>query len=194
MKYLLMPVFVLAFLFITINRQPVDFQPPSLYRAIKKINNTSDFRMVEDSVFNSKHKNIIDGKVYIIIQSQTLQIVKFAWVGRVETCRAGGCDAPAPGGFSGSAEYFDYFILFDAQKTVRLVKIFNYQATHGYEVSAKGWLKQFIGYESMKPVRVGHDIDAISGATISVYQLVADIEQITRLLTDFSFKENKAGR
>jgi len=40
----------------------------------------------------------------------------------------------------------NYYIFFDSAKTVKQVEVFNYQATHGYEITAKGWLKQFAGF------------------------------------------------
>jgi len=62
------------------------------------------------------------------------------------------------------------------------VRVFNYQATHGQEVSAKGWLRQFDGYDGSTVLKVGKDIDAISGATISVYGITRDVQERTRLL------------
>lgn len=67
---------------------------------------------------------------------------------------------------------------------VELVKVFNYQATHGQEVSAKGWLKQFIGFDGRKPLTVGKNIDAISGATISAYGITLDVQDKTTLLQE----------
>ena len=39
-----------------------------------------------------------------------------------------------------------YEVITDSKKTVQEVKVFNYQATHGQEVTVKSWLKQFIGH------------------------------------------------
>jgi Na+-translocating ferredoxin:NAD+ oxidoreductase RnfG subunit len=88
-----------------------------------------------------------------------------------------------------SSEYFDYYILFDENKTVRKVGVYNYMATHGQEITAKGWLKQFTGYDGFAPLQVDKDIDAISGATISVYAITADIEHMSRLLQTTAFAE-----
>ena len=43
----------------------------------------------------------------------------------------------------------------------------------------KGWLNQFIGYDGTKTLRVGKEIDSISGATISAYGITTDIQQKT---------------
>lgn len=58
-------------------------------------------------------------------------------------------------------------------------------ATHGHEVSAKGWLKQFIGYNGNESLQVGKNVDAIIGATISVYGITRDIKEKTVLLMNF---------
>ena len=63
-----------------------------------------------------------------------------------------------------------------------MVKVYNYQATHGQEVSIKGWLRQYAGYDGSQSLTVGKDIDAISGATISVYAINQDIQEKTDLI------------
>lgn len=106
----------------------------------------------------------------------------YVYVGRVLSCRAGGC-AAATSAFQASApEYFDYFLLFNEKGEVARVKVFNYQATHGQEITVAGWLKQFIGYNGDSALVVGKHIDGISGATISVSALTADVENRTKLL------------
>lgn len=105
----------------------------------------------------------------------------YAWVGRVYGCRSGGCsDTPKKAGNADiGAEYFDYFILYDTDARVQSVRVFNYQATHGHGIMSKGWLKQFNGYSGDKKLDPGKNVDAISGATISVRAISADIEQRT---------------
>lgn len=110
----------------------------------------------------------------------------FAYIGRVNSCRSGGCShASAPGGMSNlAAEYFDYFILFDTDARVKSVRVFNYQATHGHGIMSRGWLRQFNGFRGEKKLEPGKNVDAISGATISVQSIIADIELRTKLLSD----------
>jgi len=69
----------------------------------------------------------------------------------------------------------NYCIFFDSSKAVRQVEVFNYQATPGYEITAKGWLKQFAGFSGIDSLVVNKNIDGISGATISVYAITADV-------------------
>jgi len=85
-------------------------------------------------------------------------------------------------------EFFDYLIVFDTNLSVQQVKVYNYQATHGQEVTTKGWLKQFQGYDGSRSLTVGKSIDAISGATVSVYEITNDIQEKTRLLKQIASK------
>jgi hypothetical protein len=109
----------------------------------------------------------------------------FVYVGRINSCRAGGCQVSLGAFQTGKPEFFDYYILFNPKGEVARVKIFNYQATHGQEVTVAGWLKQFIGYNGQETLKVGKHIDSISGATISVNALTADVEYRTRMLKHY---------
>lgn len=124
--------------------------------------------------------NSIQGKYFRIINNNVSQ--HFIYIGRVNSCRAGGCSISFEEDFIAESEYFDYFIVFDDSKTVQQVRVFNYQATHGQEVSAKGWLKQFEGYNTSATLEVGKNVDAIAGATISVYSITEDVQLKTLLL------------
>lgn len=72
-------------------------------------------------------------------------------------------------------EYFDFMVLFDENKTIKLVKVLVYRENYGGEVGSRRWLRQWIGISKPK-----HMVDAISGATISVHSLK---QSINRLLT-----------
>lgn len=104
-------------------------------------------------------------------------VVRYVYVGRVETARG----AQSVGTV---ADYLDYFILFDANKVVRKVKITKFQSNHGQTATSVGWLKQFVGYRSGKSLEVGREVDAISGATLTVNRLTFDIKSKTQLLSN----------
>ncbi|MDA3893250.1 MAG: FMN-binding protein [Salinivirgaceae bacterium] len=123
---------------------------------------------------------INEGKFFKVEKNDS--ILGYVYVGRIRSCRAGGCSIDKSKPFDGAYEYFDAFILFNPQKSIEKVKVYSYQATHGHEVCSRGWLKQFIGFESKKPLEVGKNIDGISGATISVYALTDEVNYISQLL------------
>ena len=166
--------------------QEVNFMPKALRKALKK-DGVDDFTLVREMPYSEIKSEIsqINGK-YFMITGDAGSEYKYIYVGRVNSCRAGGCSISNDIPLEGSSEYFDYYILFDSEKVVREVKVFNYQATHGYEITSRGWLKQFRGHKDQQ-LQVGKDIDAISGATISVYAITRDIGLKTRLLSVHSW-------
>lgn len=102
-------------------------------------------------------------------------IAGYLYTGRVETCRPGGCrrsdgEEPVTG-----AEYFDYYLIADTSRKIREVRIFDYHATYGYEITARSWLKQFRGFDGSHPLTAGKEIDGISGATVSVDAMTEEI-------------------
>lgn len=110
------------------------------------------------------------------------ETVGFVYTGRVFSCSKNGCTVGQSSMTGENAEFFDYFILFDKSKSVTSVVVYNYEATHGQEITAKGWLKQFAGHNGSRNLIVGKNIDSISGATISVNAITDDITRKTALL------------
>ncbi len=152
------------------------FHPKSLFTELLKSGNVTEPRLLEIQIDgNNPDENKIPGKYYSVEYKTGYSPISFVYVGRVNSCRTGGCSANPENSGTGEHEYFDYFILFDSDITVRQVRVYNYQATHGQEITSKGWLKQFEGYDGNKSLQVGKDIDGISGATISVFGITADI-------------------
>ncbi len=160
-----------------------DLNDKSLRKELSKIEETGLSEWKEITIPESL---MVEGKFF---QSGQGDHEKFLYAGRVQTCRQGGCSAPSDAFSSVVSEFFDYFILFDNSRAVRLVKIYNYEATHGQEVTNKGWLKQFQKYNGDEPLIVGKNIDAISGATISVYALTSDVREKTIILKKMTAEE-----
>ncbi len=63
---------------------------------------------------------------------------------------------------------FDYLVIFDTEYTITISKVLIYREEYGGEIGSKRWLKQFIGKTLNDEVVFPGNIDAISGATISV--------------------------
>lgn len=163
-----------------LGQSSVDFYPRSLKTELKKAF-SKEVKLSEMTVPTELSSKIKNGRYFSVAELSALSLIKYIYVGRVNTCRAGGCNENDDV-LGGDSEYFDYFILFDTTGSVVQVKIFNYQATHGHEVTASNWLKQFKNYNGNTSLVVGKDIDAISGATISVDATTYDIESRTRQL------------
>jgi hypothetical protein len=171
---------ILFFLIYSSNNFPqreLDFEDKNLKHEIQKISGTESTDLIEFHV----NTGSIQGKFFTFSDQNNSK--KYLYVGRVNSCRAGGCSNPAlPASGLETSEYFDYFVVFDGNLSIQQVKVYNYQATHGQEVTNKGWLKQFQGYNGERQLNVGKNIDAISGATVSVYAITNDIQEKTQLL------------
>ena len=156
----------------------LDFEDKTLQKEIQKIGGTESPEWKEVSFSEA---NSVQGKFFTIPDLNNQK--KYIYVGRVNSCRAGGCSNPTlPTIGIETSEYFDYFVVFNADLSVQQVKVYNYQATHGQEVTNKGWLKQFQGYNGSRSLTVGKNVDAISGATVSVHAITNDIQEKTLLL------------
>ena len=77
----------------------------------------------------------------------------------------------------GRFENFDYMIVINPDYEIIDIKILKYRSEYGYEISNKGWLKQFYSKPGTR-FEYRKNIDALSGATFSAQSLVNDINLI----------------
>lgn len=173
----------LPFTWIGFGDDEIDFNDKRLLSGLKK-KNISGLMQLEPVNISKETLNPaqLQGKFFKTTGNEINSEVKYVYVGRVNSCRTGGCSVSGNSAVNIESEYFDYFIFFDSRKTVIQVEVFNYQATHGYEITAKGWLKQFTGFSGKDSLEVNKNIDSISGATVSVYAITTDVQEKTRLL------------
>jgi len=113
----------------------------------------------------------------------TLSKAAWLYMGRVFSCRAEGCSSEEVKNREESSEYFDYYILFDSTSAILHVEVYLYQASHGHGVTARRWLRQFVGYNGSQSLIPGKTVDAISGATTSVNALTNDIIDKQKLVS-----------
>ncbi len=170
---MLMPVF---------SQADINYKHKTLVKVLKKAGIQDLNTLHEIELTNSKTPALAIMGKYFEIEIENKNHFKYIYIGRVNTCRSGGCAISNNLSQEDNSEYFDYFILFDKTFAVQLVKIFNYQASHGHEITANGWLKQFVGFNGNEELTVGKDIDSVSGATISVNTITSDILHKTELL------------
>lgn len=121
-----------------------------------------------------------NGYFYKINSNQPLT-VNYAYVGRVIACRSTTCALPTKGN-ADTVDFLDYLVLYNAAFEVEKVKVFRLNSEHGVEVTSPGWLRQFTGYSPGKKLTVGKEVDAVSGATITVNNFTSDIQETTNLL------------
>lgn len=174
-------------------QKEINYTHKSIYKALIKEANINNPDLKEMTLPDAQKTNTLQGK-FFFVDGNIKSHIKYLYVGRVNSCRTGGCSISPAQIEKVNYEYFDYFIFFDSSKSVRFVKVFDYQATHGQEITAKGWLKQFYNFDGTTNLEVGKDIDAIAGATISVYAITADIQLVSKQLknihTNLTFNNN----
>jgi len=150
-------------------------------KAITKILKVEDFELIKDELYNQK--NCFENGCWFKVKSKGKEM-GMVYVGRVNSCHAGGCSIEPESKLSLSFEFFEYFFLVDTSGKVLWVKIFNYQATQGHEVMSRGWLNQFKGLTKNENLVFGQDIETISGATVSASAITADIQHVLSCATE----------
>lgn len=73
---------------------------------------------------------------------------------------------------------FDYLVVFDDAVKVINTKVLIYREEYGGEIGSKRWLKQFLGKTGGDRVSSETNIDAISGATISVNSMTKSMDNL----------------
>jgi hypothetical protein len=165
-----------------IGQNEINFKPKQLFKEVKNQFKCENPIFVEFENNSEIITNSLNEKYFKI--KNNLLLIGYTYIGRVKTCRTAFCSA-SNNFKKDTQEFFDYFILFDTLAKIIAVNIYNYQASHGQEITIKSWLNQFIGYDGSSELIVGKNIDAISGATISVHSITNDILNKTRMLKKY---------
>ena len=79
----------------------------------------------------------------------------------------------------GKMNEFDYMVVFNKDLSIKKIKLLVYREEYGGEIGSNRWLKQFVGKKDPKGMKFGHDIQNISGATISARSLTEDVRNVT---------------
>ncbi|MBP8851324.1 MAG: FMN-binding protein, partial [Breznakibacter sp.] len=126
LTFLIFILFLLPYFGFAVEKSESVHQPKALIKEVLKLgvhNVDSALTVIQlkDSTANCDR-----GSFYRI---STQKSSLYYYVGRVNSCRVGGCSVEM--GPNVDYEYFDYFIIFNEDGEVDLVRVFNYQATHG---------------------------------------------------------------
>lgn len=88
----------------------------------------------------------------------------------------------------GKNDFFDYMVVFNKQLEIQKVVVLMYRSSYGGEITARSWLKQFIGKVSGEEMEFGRDIDGISGATLSAPSISEGIKTVSILMSQLRVK------
>ena len=83
----------------------------------------------------------------------------------------------------GRFEEFDFMIVYNADLTMTVLNILVYRSEFGYQVSSRGWLKQFLDKPVETQYTYGKNIDAISGATLSGNSLTDNLNRLNFMIS-----------
>ena len=78
----------------------------------------------------------------------------------------------------GKHEFITYAVALDAAGTVRAVEILDYRETHGGEIRNPKWRAQFNGARYGAALKLGDDIQNISGATLSCKHISEGVRRV----------------
>jgi len=84
----------------------------------------------------------------------------------------------------GQHELIDIGTFFGPEGAVRRVEVLAFREPYGDGVRSPRFLRQFVGTRASSPLRVGRDIDAISGATISSHSVARAVRRAAVLLEE----------
>ena len=83
----------------------------------------------------------------------------------------------------GKHDLINYAVALSNDGKIRRVEILEYREAYGGEVRNEHWRAQFVGRHHGEPISIGHDIQNISGATLSCTHVT---DGIRRLLATYA--------
>jgi len=88
----------------------------------------------------------------------------------------------------GKHEFIPFALALDDKGAVKSVEILEYRETYGDQVRNEAWRAQFVGKTHAAPLKLGTDIQNISGATLSSRHIT---DGVKRLLTTYDLVLSK---
>ncbi len=82
----------------------------------------------------------------------------------------------------GKFELITYAVGLDAQGKVLGVDILSYRESHGSEIRLPAWRAQFAGKGPAAPLRLGQDVQNLSGATLSCQHVTEGVRRIVAVV------------
>jgi len=142
-------------------------------KTAKKALDNKGITFQEKDIENSL-KLTSDFQIFELYQENN--IIGYATLNRTNACRVGGCSMSDSSSKNEAYEKFYYLCIFNNNCKLQKVKVLEYESEYGYEITSRGWLKQFTKNVE-KEFNYGENIDALSGATVSAESMVKDINK-----------------
>ena len=78
----------------------------------------------------------------------------------------------------GKHEFITYAVAINADGTVKMVEVLEYNESYGSEIKERSWMQQFVGKTAASPIKLNQDIANISGATLSSKHLADGVKRV----------------
>lgn len=91
----------------------------------------------------------------------------------------------------GKSSFIKYFVAITPEGKIHSIEIMSYRGEKGSEVRHEIFKKQFAGKSSGSNIKVGADINAISGATISSRAVTNSVRKTMRVWQEFFGSQNE---
>jgi hypothetical protein len=78
----------------------------------------------------------------------------------------------------GKHEFITYAVGINPNGSVKRVEVLEYHESYGFEVADAKWLNQFVGKGSESTLKLGKDVENISGATLSSKHLTDGVKRV----------------
>ena len=78
----------------------------------------------------------------------------------------------------GKHEFITYAVGIAPDGSVKQVEVLEYRESYGFEVADPKWLKQFVGKGAASTLKLGKDVENISGATLSSKHLADGVKRV----------------
>ncbi len=127
--------------------------------------------------------NFMNSSFYFIKDKEDT-VLGIAVISLTNGCVVGGCSTAN----ANETRYEQFYILsiYNRDKELSQLSVLDYPGEYGYEISAKWWLKQFLGSSSKKHT-YEQNIDAISGATVSAQSLVKEVNMLNTFVKTMTY-------
>lgn len=162
--------------------------PPHLQKKIDKILNKTFKGEKVHSISLEYNPGMINLDVLSVVNDRGKPL-GIAIIQLNNGCKLGGCMEIESYNPEETYETFYCITVYNTNSTIINIRVLEYGGKYGYEITARSWLNQFIGAKEGN-FRLGHEIDAISGATISANAMVRMMNDQQKFIDSISQKLN----
>lgn len=78
----------------------------------------------------------------------------------------------------GKHEFITYAVGIQPDGSIKRVEVLEYRESYGFEVADRKWLNQFVAKGAGSPLKLGKDVENISGATLSSKHLTDGVKRV----------------